>query len=147
MRVRASLLTVALGAMIAAPMVATSHTAQEACHGAGRIVTAYEVDPSTILYTDDRGFFAHSDLPPEAHGAWDSLPPEVHDATGYDRVPAFAVDDDAGGFWIYMESNGHAGLQTGGHNVVLGENGEATGSSEVCTATHGVGGGFDTILF
>ena len=53
-------------------------------------------------------------------------------------------------FWIYMESNGHAGLQKGGFNAaspIVGEDViETIGGYDACNTAHN-GSGNDTILF
>jgi len=121
MRIRAGLLAMVLGGMLVAPLVATSHTKTLACHSTDRVVTTV-VDADVTIYFDDRGQLQSGDVPPEAQDAWGSLPPDVQDATGYDRVPGAVRGEDASGTWIYLEDNGHPGLQTGGEHVVLGNN-------------------------
>ena len=57
------------------------------------VVTPYDVG-GQIVYTDDRG--------PEEDGL-----PTVPGVTG--------------AYWVYLESNGHEGLQSGGDHALLGE--------------------------
>jgi hypothetical protein len=137
MRIRAALLFTAIAATIAAPLAATSHTVNAACHGTDRVLTPISQGGQTI-YIDDRGYLDSPDTDP------------IYDTTGSDRLPALGTDGDAGGYWIYYESNQHEGLQTGGDHLVLGETGEAIGETDPCRATHNVGGasvGFDAIIF
>jgi len=50
-------------------------------------------------------------------------------------------------FWIYLETNGHPGLQTGGDHFALGEGGDIAGLTDDCKATHGIDNGYDSIVF
>lgn len=135
MRIRLVLVLGVIGAALAAPLVGTTHTVNAACHGGDRVVTVLANQGGQTVYNDDRGFFGRPDTDP------------VYDTLGEGtRIPALSRDDDPSGFWIYVEANGHDGLQTGGDHAVLGETGEAAGFTDPCKAPHGTSG-FDAILF
>jgi hypothetical protein len=139
MRIRAALLITAVVAILAAPLAASTHTVNAACHGGDRVLTVVVSQGGQTLYNDDRGFFGRPDTDP------------VYDTIGEDtRIPSLSRADDPSGFWLYLETNQHEGLQTGGDHAVFGETGEALGFTDPCRATHNVGGasvGFDSILF
>ena len=86
----------ALGA-VTAPIVGGTHDKLAACNG---FVTAYEVGDQ-IIYNDDRG-----------------RDQDGSDADG-DGLPT--VPGATGAWWLYLETNGHGGLQTGGDHAALGE--------------------------
>lgn len=140
MRSRAILACV-VGAAIIAPAASSAHTVRKACHGRDRVITTHHVEAGT-MYIDDRGFFGSPDTDP------------IYDTIGRDkRVPTLSRRSDPSGYWVYLETNRHPGLQTGGDHAVLGENGEQTGSNDPCRATHRktrrsrATWGYDSILF
>ncbi len=87
---------VALSAALT-PVVGGTHDKLAACNG---FVTAYEVGDQ-IIYNDDRG-----------------RNQDGSDAEG-DGIPT--VPGATAAWWVYLEDNGHEGLQTGGDHAVLGE--------------------------
>jgi hypothetical protein len=142
MRIRAILLTAAVGAALAVPATGLTHTVKKACHGSDRVLTTHTLADGAVVYNDDRGFFGRPDTDP------------VYDTVGDgQRLPSLSRQDDPSGFWLYLESNNHAGLQTGGDHAVLGETGEAAGETDPCKATHRktprkpATWGYDSILF
>lgn len=144
MRIRAILLIAVVSGALALPTTAITHTVKKACHGRDRVLTTETLSDGAVIYNDDRGWFGSPDTDP------------VYDAVGRDkRVPAMSRRSDPSGYWFYLESNGHAGLQTGGDHAVLGESGEAGGFTDPCKATHRKSTkrrsratwGYDSILF
>lgn len=125
MRIRAIVLTAAVGAALAVPAAGVTHTVKKACHGSDRVLTTQKLESGAVIYNDDRGWLGDPDTAP------------VYDAIGRNqRLPALSRKGDASGFWLYLETNGHDGLQTGGDHAVLGESGEAAGFTDPCKATH-----------
>lgn len=142
MRIRAMLLTAAIGAALAVPTSGITHTVTKACHGSDRVLTTHTLQSGAVIYNDDRGFLGGSDTDP------------VYDAAGRgQRLPAMSRRTDPSGFWIYLETNNHAGLQTGGDHAALGETGTTLGETDPCKATHrktprkSATWGYDSILF
>ncbi len=88
--------------------VVGAHDKLAACNG---FVTAYEVGDQ-IIYNDDRG---RNQDGSDAEG--DGIP----------TVPAVTA-----GWWLYIETNGHPGLQTGGDHAALGEGGGSAGFTDSC---------------
>jgi hypothetical protein len=136
------LLASVVGLALMIPSEALTHTVKKACHGRDRVLTTQRLEDGTVIYNDDRGFFGSPDTDP------------VYDTVGKERrLPALSRRNDPSGFWLYVESNNHAGLQTGGDHVVLGETGEAIGETDPCRATHRIKPrkratwGYDAILF
>lgn len=68
-------------------------------------------------------------------------------ATAYVEDRSDPDEPDDINHWVYIESNGHPGLQTGGNNDVHGlESTPAGDFADPCFSEHGVGNGQDTLV-
>ena len=110
----------ALAAGIIAAAVAPSVGAHTALMECNGVVTTYST-PAGTIYTDDKG--DDPDLP---------------------SIPGVNAE-----YWIYLETNNHAGLQTGGKHALLAENGDDVGFTDACINNLGVHASMakDSILF
>ena len=84
---------------------------------------------------------AHTDLSKECNGTIERV--------GMGDITVLYVDDRdiiGDGIYVYAESNGHFGLQSGAQHPVFGDLGDATFWRDPCDNSHG-SYGFDTLVF
>jgi hypothetical protein len=121
----------ALAAGVIAAAIAPSvgaHYLEKPCNG---VVTTHTTDAGKF-YTDHR----------TAQVENENFPGELNNPVIGKPQPG-----EDGGSWIYLETNGHGGLQSGGSHAVLGSEGDAL-FRDPCVSDHKpASGALDSIVF